>query len=127
MKKLVLLFILLAGFTSVHAQRTNDGWEDWQKTNCYAKVAFRLKYAGKNGTQHHWQVQFRNDYPEIISFNYHVTDKLQEHDITTHRKTLFAGKTSDITDVYTTEEDIYLLVDKLSFSPYPENFSDCDN
>ncbi len=126
MKKIFLLLFLLGGLALAQAQ-TDNGWRKWEQTNCYTKVTFRLKYVGQNGTQHHWQVQFKNEYPSIISFNYHVTDKLQQYNITTHRKTLYANKTSAPVDVYTEEEDIFLLVDKLSLSPYPENFLDCDH
>lgn len=124
MKKLLTILVLLTGF--VLSAQTNDGWEDWQKTSCYSKISFRLKYDRKNGQQHIWKVQFRNDFPEVISFNYHVTDKLQQYNLTTHRKALNPGQISDELEVYTTEEDIYLLVDKVSISPYPEEFIECD-
>ena len=124
MKKILILFVLLAGLTL--SAQTNDGWEEWQKTSCYSKISFRLKYDRKNGNQHIWKVQFRNDFPEVISFNYHVTDKLQQYNLTTHRKALNPRQISDELEVYTTEEDIYLLVDKVSMSPYPEEFIDCD-
>ena len=124
MKKILILFVLLAGLTL--SAQTNDGWEEWQKTSCYSKISFRLKYDRKNGNQHIWKVQFRNDFPEVISFNYHVTDKLQQYNLTTHRKALNPRQISGELEVYTTEEDIYLLVDKVSMSPYPEEFIDCD-
>lgn len=124
MKKILLVFFLLAGM-ALSAQ-TKDSWDEWQKTSCYSKISFRLKYVKKNGSQHIWKVQFRNDYPEVISFNYHVTDKLGEYNLTTHRKSLNANQVSPEVEVYTEEEDIYLLVDKVSFSPYPEEFIECD-
>lgn len=124
MKKILTILVLLAGMTL--SAQTNDGWDPWQKTSCYSKISFRLKYDRKNGSQHIWKVQFRNDFPEVISFNYHVTDKLQQHNLTTHRKSLNPKQISDELEVYTTEEDIYLLVDKVSMSPYPEDFIDCD-
>ena len=126
MKKILLILCLLAGISFAQAQ-TDNGWEKWKQTNCYSKVTFRMKYVGKNGERHHWQVQFKNNYPEIISFNYNVTDKLQRYNITTHRKTLYANKISEIIDVYTGEDDIFLLVDKLSLSPYPKDFLECDH
>jgi hypothetical protein len=124
MKKIILLLFLMASM-AVSAQ-SKDGWDEWQKTSCYSKISFRLKYVRQNGSQHLWKVQFRNDYPEIISFNYHVTDKLGEYNLTTHRKSLEAKQISGEIEVYTEEEDIYLLVDKVSFSPYPEEFIECD-
>jgi len=81
---------------------------------------------GKNGEQNVWKIQFRSDYPNLISFNYHVTDKLGQYNLTTHRKTLNGKQLSDEIDVYTREEDLYLLVDKVSMTPYPEDFVDCD-
>ena len=124
MKKYILLFFLMCGLSM--AAQTDNGWEKWQKTSCYSKIQFRLKYVEKNGEQHHWQIQLKSSYNELISFNYTVTDKLQQYNITTHRKTLNAGKTSDAIDLYTKEDDIFLLVDKVSLSPFPEDFIECD-
>lgn len=125
MKKILILFLMTC-FTSPLMAQTDNGWEEWQKTSCYSKIEFRLKYERKNGEQHHWKIQFKNNYSELISFNYNVTDKLQQYSITTHRKVMDANKQSDEIDVYTKEEDIYLIVDKVSFSPYPEFFVDCE-
>jgi len=125
MKKTLLIIVLLFGFQLASAQ-TENAWEEWQKTSCYSKIAFRLKYCGQNGEQNHWRIQFRSEYPNLVSFNYHVTDKLQQYNLTTHRKTLEAKQQSEEIDVYTNEDDIYLLVDKVSMGPYPENFVDCD-
>lgn len=124
MKNLILLLALLT--FGIAGAQTDNGWDEWQKTSCYSKISFRLKSEPKNGEQYHWKVQFRNDYPGLISFNYHVTDKLEQYNITTHRKTLQGGQVSDEMDLYAKEEDIFLLVDKVSLSPYPENFIDCD-
>ena len=126
MKKIAfILLVLLAGITA-KAQRTDNGWEDWQKTSCYSKIAFRLKYEGKNGEQHRWKVQFKSDYSGIISFNYHITGEVQQYDVTTHRKILDPGKPSSEIEVYTKDENIFILVDKVSHSPYPERFIDCE-
>jgi len=124
MKKLLLLLFLLTGI-SLFAQENNN-WDEWQKTSCYSKISFRIKSEKKYGEQFHWKIQFKNDYPEVISFNYNVTDKLEQYNITTHRKTLTANQVSDDIEIFTKEDDIFLLVDKLSFSPYPEDFVDCD-
>ena len=126
MKNILIVFCFFVSLEVVQAQ-TDNGWEPWQKTSCYKNISFRLKEEKKNGSQFKWKIQFRNDYPEIVSFNYHITDKLQEHNITTHRKTLYANQVSEEIEIYTKEDDIYLLVDKMSFSPYPEDFVDCDN
>lgn len=125
MKKLLLFLFLFAGITLL--AQNNDSWEEWQKTSCYSKISFRIKSEQKHGEQYHWKIQFKSDYYELISFNYHVTDKLQEYNITTHRKTLNAKQLSDEIDIYTKESDIFLLVDKVSLSPYPENYIECDN
>ncbi len=125
MKKILIIAIVMLGLQAATAQ-TDNGWEAWQKTSCYSKVAFRLKYDGKNGEQHHWKVQFRNDYTNLISFNYNITDKLNQYTITTHRKVLDAKKESGEIDIFTKEEDIFLLVDKVSMGPYPEDFIDCE-
>lgn len=124
MKKILL--ILLLAVVNVTFAQTDNGWEEWQKTSCYEKISFRLKFVGKNGEQNVWKIQFKNAYPNIISFNYHVTDKLQQYNVTTHRKTLHAKQQSEEIEVYTTLEDIYILVDKVSMTPYPEDFIDCE-
>lgn len=124
MKKLLVLFILFLSLTAT-AQNKSD-WDEWQKTSCYSKIFYRIKSESKQGEQFHWKIQFRSEYPQLISFNYNVTDKLQQYNITTHRKILDAKKQSEEIDVYTKEDDIFLLVDKVSLSPYPENFQDCN-
>lgn len=123
--KTIVSYIFFIIATTAIAQ-TNNGWDDWQKTACYGKISFRIKEEGKHGDQYRFKIQFKNDYPEIISFNYHITDKLKEYEVTTHRKTLAPFKESDVIDVYTRIEDIFILVDKLSLSPYPEKYEDCD-
>jgi len=126
MKKIILLFLLVLSGAAAMAQRTDNGWEDWQKTSCYSKIAFRLKYMGMNGEQHYWKIQFKSDYPQLISFNYHVTDELQQYTITTHRKILDPKQPPTEVEVFTKEENIYILVDKVSLSPYPQDFADCE-
>ncbi|RZJ74459.1 MAG: hypothetical protein EOO45_08500 [Flavobacterium sp.] len=124
MKHLILFAFLIIGLSSV--AQTSGEWDEWQRTSCYSKISFRLKEEPRQGEQHHWKVQFRSDYNELISFNYNVTDKLQQHSATTHRKTLQANEVSGEVDIYAKEADIYLLVDKVALSPYPENFIKCD-
>jgi len=125
MKKILLLLLFVMGSTAAYAQ-TQDGWEDWQKTSCYSKISFRLEHESVRGEQHVWQVQFKNDYNSIISFNYHVSETTGQYDTTTHRKTINAGQLSEPFEVFTAGEDIFLLVDKVSLSPYPKDFINCD-
>ncbi|TRW23083.1 hypothetical protein FMM05_15430 [Flavobacterium zepuense] len=124
MKNIVVIFVLFTGL-QLFAQ-TDNGWDDWQKTSCYSKISYRLKDMGKRGEQHVWNVQFMSDYAEIISFNYNITDKLQQYNITTHRKVLNPKELSNDVEVFTEDENIYLVVDKVSLSPYPESFVECD-
>ena len=125
MKKMLLLLMLIT-IGQVAIAQTNNGWNDWQQTSCYGKIMFRLKDEGKRGEQNIWKVQFKNNYSTLISFNYHITDKLEKYAATTHRKTLMAGKDSEELEIYTEIEDIFLLVDKVSLSPYPKNFINCE-
>ncbi|MXN90198.1 hypothetical protein GR160_03080 [Flavobacterium sp. Sd200] len=126
MKK--FLFIsLLAMIASISMKAQSAGWESWQKTSCYSKISFRLKDEGMRGEQHVWKVQFKNDYEQLISFNYHVTDKMGQYNTTTHRKTIMGGRISDELEVFTKEQDLFLLVDKVSLSPYPKDFVECDS
>lgn len=122
MKKLFAIVMIMV--SSAAFSQTGE-WDEWQKTSCYSKLSFRLKEEPKNGEQHHWKVQFKSDYDDVISFNYHVTDKLQQHNITTKRKVLNAGKVSEEIDVYAKEADVFILADKLSMGPYPEDFLPC--
>lgn len=123
MKKIAALLLLLFGL-SASAQETQ--WDEWQKTSCYSNISYRLLELGKLGEQYRWKIQFRNDYDNIISFNYHVTDKVGKYTTTTHRKALHQGQVSEEIDLYTKSQDIYILADKVSMTPYPENFIECD-
>jgi len=125
MKKFLLSLFLIYSL-SLLAQEKNE-WEDWQKTSCYSNLSFRMKSEPKRGEQFHWKIQFRSNYPKLVSFNYNITDKLEQYSTTTHRKTLNANQLSDEIDIYTQQEDIFILVDKLSLSPFPKDFEDCDN
>lgn len=124
MKKFIVIIFLFLGAT-VMAQ-TDNGWEPWQKTSCYSKIQFRIKYVEQRGEQHIWKVQFKNDYQQLISFNYNITHNVEQYTITTHRKTLNANQLSEEIELYTKEDDIFLLVDKVSLTPYPEDFIDCE-
>lgn len=125
MKKLLLLLMLFTGIT-LFAQ-DKDGWDEWQKTSCYSKISYRIRSEKKNGEQFRWKIQFKSDYAQVVSFNYHVTDELEEYNITTHRKSMNAKQVSGEIEVYTGKDDIFLIVDKLSLSPYPDDFVQCDN
>lgn len=124
MKKIAALFLLLAGLI---ASAQEPQWDDWQKTSCYSNISYRLLELGKYGEQYRWKIQFRNDYTNIISFNYHVTDKMGKYTTTTHRKALQQHQVSEEIDVYTAVQDIYILADKVSMTPYPEDFVECDS
>jgi len=125
MKKMLLLLILAIGCNTAFAQ-AQDGWDEWQKTSCYSNISFRLKHEAMRGEQHVWQVQFKNDYNSLISFNYQISETSGQYDTTTHRKTLNTATLSEPFEVFTAGEDIFLLVDKVSLSPYPKDFIDCD-
>ncbi len=124
MKKLLLIAILLMGI-GAFAQSGSD-WEEWQQTSCYSHISFRTRFVEKRGEQNVWLVQFKNDYDSVISFNYSITDKQQQYNATTHRKTLNPKQLSDEAEVFTTEEDLFLIVDKVSLSPYPKDYIECD-
>lgn len=124
MKKIFLLLALFCGL--IMAAQTNNDWEDWQKTSCYSKISFRLKYVEQRGEQHVWKVQFKNDYQQLISFSYHVTDKLQEYNTTTHRKIVNGKQVSDEVEVFTSLQDMYIIVDKVSLSAQPRDYIDCE-
>jgi hypothetical protein len=125
MKQILLAIFLFTGM--MLSAQDNGEWESWQKTSCYSKVSYRIKSEKMNGERYHWKIQFKNDYAQLISFNYRVTDELETYNVTTHRKTINARQVSEELDVYSKKDDIYLLVDKLSLSPYPGNFVECDN
>lgn len=125
MKNILIAVIVLLTHLGVSAQTAN-GWEEWQKTSCYSKIWFRLKPMPRHGEQNVWKIQFKSEYSNSISFNYHVTDELYQYNVTTHRKTLNAKQQSEEIEVFTKLEDIYLLVDKVSMTPYPENFIECE-
>lgn len=121
--KNILFFTAILCYSVCFCQTSE--WDEWQKTSCYSKISFRLKEEPKHGEQHHWKIQFKSEYDDVVSFNYHVTDKLQQYNITTKRKVLNAGQVSEEIDVYAKEADVFILADKLSMGPYPENFIPC--
>lgn len=124
MKKIAFIAFML--ISMVAAAQNDNGWEPWQQTSCYSKIWFRLKYVEKRGEQNVWLVQFKNEYPSVISFNYNITDKLQQYNLTTHRKSVNQKQLSNEVEVFTTEDDLFLIVDKVSLSPYPQDFIECD-
>jgi hypothetical protein len=123
MKKMFLLLLLFSGMCFA---QSNNEWGEWQKTSCYSKILFRLKYDGKNGEQHKWKAQFKSDYTTVISFNYNINDENGQYTATTHRKVLNPGVTTNDTEAYTATENIYLIVDKVSLSPYPQGYIECE-
>jgi hypothetical protein len=123
MKKLMSLLLLLVS-VAVFAQQNNQ--EEWQNTSCYSKIQFKLNYVGKNGDRHIWKVQFRSSYETVVSFNYHVSDESGQYEATTHRKVLNPGIVSAEIETYTDSDNIFITVDKVSLSPYPNNFIDCE-
>lgn len=125
MKNLLHIITLFLSFAA-YSQADYSAWQKWQETSCYSKISFRLKDEGLKGEQYVWKIQFKNDFNELISFNYTITDALQQHTITTHRKTLADGGVSNEIEVFATQETIYIIVDKVSLSPYPDDFIDCD-
>lgn len=122
MKKILAITAILFSCTTL--AQTGE-WYEWQQTSCYSKISFRLKEEPKHGEQHHWKIQFKSDYDDVVSFNYHVTDRLQTYNITTKRKVLNAGQISEEIDLYAKEADVFILADKLSMGPYPEDFIPC--
>ena len=84
MKKFLLSLFLISSL-ALFAQEKNE-WEEWQKTSCYSNISFRMKSEPKRGEQFHWKIQFRSNYPKLVSFNYNITDKLEQYSTTTHRK-----------------------------------------
>lgn len=123
MKKLALFLLLLISTVAFAQQKEQN---EWQNTSCYSKIQFKLKYEGKNGDRHVWKVQFKSSYETVISFNYHISDESGQYEATTHRKVLNPGTVSAEIETYTDSENIFLTVDKVSLSPYPNNFIDCE-
>lgn len=117
----VLLLSSLAGFS-----QTDGAQQEWEKTSCYSKISFQLVHQGINGSRHIWTIRFKNDYDSIISFNYHIDNENTDNQPTTHRKTLYPKSVSTAQEIYTDTENVYIIVDKVSLSPYPQNFINCE-
>ncbi|SHI77235.1 hypothetical protein SAMN04488096_104189 [Mesonia phycicola] len=87
--------------------------QNWYSTNCYEKIQYQLTANGKKGNRFKWIVKFKNNYHQLVTFNYGVTEEENNY-LTTHRKTLQAHEVSENIEIYTESDNFYILVDKLS-------------
>lgn len=117
----ILLLSCATGFS-----QTDGTQQEWKKTSCYSKISFQLVHQGTNGTRHIWKIRFKNDYENIISFNYHIDNENTDNQPTTHRKILYPKSVSAEQEIYTDTENVFIIVDKVSLSPYPQNFINCE-
>lgn len=102
-------------------------WDDWQPTHCYHNIEYRAKYVRANGERHEWQIQFKNNYTKQILFNYGTSENSEGLAITTHRKTLKPGATSEPVEIYTQGDEFYVFVDGLSFDIDGSRVIECEN
>jgi|SRR5690606_1184613 len=121
--KTIVLIVLISCTSFVSAQ---DAWSTWNKTQCYDNIQFRTRHIKKYGKRHQWEVQFKNNYNRLVVFNYGISESEQELALTTNRKTLEAGQTSDPISLYTQVENFYILVDMLSFYTDNRVFEPCN-
>lgn len=126
-KILITTFLVLIGFFSNSYSQAPEKWMQWQPTNCYEKIEYRARYVKTNGTQHEWQIQFRNNYNKLIVFNYGIEEDARALAITTHRKTLRTNEISEPVSVYTQKENFMLFTDRLSFSVDGRDWIPCDD
>jgi len=92
-----------------------DSSQEWTSTNCYDNILFKLKKVNNVGKRQLWELQFKNNYNRLVTFNYALTENETDF-LTNKRKTLEAQSISKPIELYTNTEDFYVLVDQLSFS-----------
>jgi len=128
LKKTIGLAAILVLPVCCFAQNSGNArdWQPWTHSNCYKNIFFRLKPAGRDGETYRWKVQFRNAYPNMISFNYFFTDDQYATDRHFQRKRLEANETSRPMDIYFQKDEVYVFIEKMSFSPYPDDIEPCD-
>ncbi|HLU81291.1 MAG TPA: hypothetical protein VK010_04390 [Flavobacteriaceae bacterium] len=117
---LTILFFIIA--FPVSAQ---EKWQEWQPTSCYENIEFRLRFVRQHGDKTVSEVQFKNNYNQLVTFNYGFTED-EEDFLTEYRKTLHPKEAGKPEFIYTKGDNFYILVDKLSFSVSGENPLPCE-
>ena len=114
---LFLGFIAYSNFNTLAKQ--------WTSTNCYKNIQYKLVQDGKKGKRYRWKLQFKNNYHQLVTFNYGITE--EENDfLTNKRKTLQAHQNSEPVEIYTETKQFYVLVDQLSFEVSGLPIEPCD-
>ncbi|TXK74938.1 hypothetical protein [Mesonia sp. K4-1] len=111
---IALSFIFLSSLT-FSPSIMEDSSQEWTSTNCYDNILFKLKKVNNVGKRQLWELQFKNNYNQLVTFNYALTENETDF-LTNKRKTLEAQSISKPIELYTNTEDFYVLVDQLSFS-----------
>ena len=99
--------------------------KNWTSTNCYKNIQYRLVQDGKKGKRFRWKLQFKNNYNQLVTFNYGITEE-ENNFLTNQRKTLQAHQTSEPVEIYTDQQKFYVLVDGLSFEVSGQPTEPCD-
>jgi len=107
---------VLAFFSFLISSPVNENLQqEWISTNCYNNILFKLKKVNNIGKRQLWELQFKNNYNQLVTFNYGFTENETDF-LTNKRKTLAPHSVSQPIELYTNTEDFYVLVDQLSFS-----------
>lgn len=115
----ILFFIVVVPTTA------QEKWQEWQPTSCYENIEFRLRFVRNHGDKTVSEVQFKNNYDRLVTFNYGFTED-EEDFLTEYRKTLHPKEAGKPELIHTQGDNFYILVDKLSFSVTGEKPLPCE-
>jgi predicted negative regulator of RcsB-dependent stress response len=120
---IIVISVFLLGFIAY--SNYNNRPKKWTPTNCYSKILYKVEPDGKKGKQMRWKLQFKNNYSQMVTFNYGVTEDENNY-LTTHRKTMKAKDESEPIEIFTKSDQFYILVDKLSLNVSGKPVEACD-
>ncbi|PZP42356.1 MAG: hypothetical protein DI598_17010 [Pseudopedobacter saltans] len=106
--------------------QSNNEWDRWQQSDCYKNIYFRTRLVNENGDMKHWQLQFKNLYSQLVSFNYLVSDDSTGNERINKRKKMESMEVSDPIDYYFHKSDMFMSISQLCFSPYLTKIENCD-
>ena len=122
----IILVVLSTLFSYYLYAQSSQDWGYWQSSDCYKNIYYRTRLFSDNGEMKHWQLQFKNQYTKLVSFSYLVTDDSSNTERIVKRTKMEAFEISKPIDYYFHKPDMFMIINQLSFSPYPQNIENCD-
>ena len=120
---LMVSMVLFLGFIAYSNFNTRP--KNWNSTSCYKKIQYQITDNGKYGNRFKWILKFKNNYHQLVTFNYGITEE-KDNFLTNQHKTLQAHQTGKPLEIYTDKKEFYILVDGLSFNISGQPTEPCD-